>query len=240
MDSLPPPPPSPPVAIAPQVGPSAAPQVGPSAAPQAAPSAAPQAAPSTDAPRVRYGFAPGDIYPRGAREAELCEAASTVDWEYFLGLAVLDTGAVWLGTSYDMKYTYSEPVRYTGPAMIGLTWGATVGAAWLALPKCSMHWVGEAPREGATRQVWPLALSFALLGGVTAPIVNRIADGSEAQAWSNTERVMHVVTAGVFGFAGAFVPYLLPPKTWAAAREIEKLRINASAQGAFVGYVGEF
>lgn len=180
-----------------------------------------------------------------------------MDWEYLLGLGVLDAAAISFGSglvgigpdgfewnkdnsSNNIKYSGSEAVRYTGPAMIGLTWGATVGAAWLALPKCSMHWVGESPREGGVRQVWPLALSFALLAGATAPIVNRIADGTEPQAWSDTERVMHVVTAGVFGFAGAFLPYLVPPKTWAAAREIDRLRVNASAQGAFIGYVGTF
>ena len=191
---------------------------------------------------MRYGFAPGDIYPRGSREAALCASASTTDWAYLVGLGVLDAGAIWLGSSDLIKWkTSSEAVRYTGPAMIGLTWGATVGGAWLALPKCSMHWVGESPREGGVRQVWPLALSFALLAGATAPIINGIAVGSDLPpSWSTDERVVHLVTAGVFGFAGAFLPYLLPPKTWAAAREIDRLRVNASAQGAFIGYVGTF
>jgi hypothetical protein len=223
LDSLPPPPP---------------PQVAPSAP---VPSSEPVPSASADASGgARYGFAPGDIYPRGSEEAELCASASTPDWAYLLGLGVLDAGAILYGSSDFIKNVDRIGIRFTGPALIGLTWGATVGGSWLSLPKCSMHWVGESPREGGVRQVWPLALSFALLAGATAPIVNRIADGSEPMAWTDLEREMHVVTAGVFGFAGAFLPYLVPPKTWAAAREIDRLRVSASAQGAFIGYVGTF
>ncbi len=198
------------------------------------------AAPASDPP-ADYAYAPGDIYPRGSREEKLCATASQPDWLYLGGLALLDAGAIWAGSSEAIKYSDSIPVRITGPAMIGLTWGATVGGAWLALPKCSPHWVGETPREGAVRESWPLALSFALLAGATAPIVNGIANGSNLpQSWSTVEREMHLVTAGVLGFGGALLPYLLPPRTWAAARSLDRLRFGFDARGGFVGYAATF
>jgi hypothetical protein len=51
---------------------------------------------------------------------------------------------------------------------------------------------------------------------------------------------MHLVAAGVAGFAGAFVPYLIPPSTWSAARELERLRVSSDGHSAFVGYGREF
>jgi hypothetical protein len=90
------------------------------------------------------------------------------------------------------------------------------------------------------RETWPLALSFALLAGATAPIVNGIATGSLPPSWTTFEREMHLVTAGVLGFGGALLPYVLPPRTWASAREIERLRVNASAEGVFVSYGTRF
>jgi hypothetical protein len=153
----------------------------------------------------------------------------------------LDAGAIWLGSSNAIKYSDSVPSRFAGPAMIGLTWGTTVGGAWLALPKCSSHWVGETPREGEVRATWPLALSLAVLAGATAPIVNAIAIGSLPGEWSTFEREMHVVTAGITGFAGALLPYLVPPRTWAAARELDHLRFGVDGRGgAAVGYVFAF
>ncbi|HEY8088395.1 MAG TPA: hypothetical protein VIF09_11135, partial [Polyangiaceae bacterium] len=134
-------------------------------------------------------------------------------------------------------------LRMAGPVAIGLTWGATVGGTWLALPKCAPHWVGETPREGDVRATWPVALSLALLAGVTAPFVNGIAIGSYNLPieWSTFEREMHVVAAGLAGFGGALLPYVLPPRTWSAAREIDRLRFGADGRGgAFVGYSATF
>jgi hypothetical protein len=189
-------------------------------------------------PPAQYAPAPGDIFPRGPREAELCASASHPDWVYLAGLLVLDAGAIWLGSSDTIKFSSSIPLRMTGPVMIGVTWGATVGGAWLALPKCSPEWVGEAPREGAIRATWPLALSLALLAGATAPIVNGIAIGSNDLPvdWSTPERELHVVAAAVAGFGGALVPYAFPPRTWAAARELDRIRFGADGRGAFVRY----
>jgi len=186
--------------------------------------------------------AAGDIYPRDRREAELCAKASHPDWVYLGGLLVLDAGAIWGGSSQAVKYSDSVPVRAVlGPGVIGLTWGATVGGAWMALPQCSPTWVGAPPPEGQVREHWPLALSLAILAGVTAPVVNGIAIGfSLPVQWSDFEREMHLVVAGLAGFAGAFLPYAIPPSTWSAARELEHLRVMSDGHSAFIGYGREF
>jgi hypothetical protein len=164
---------------------------------------------------------------------------------YLAGLVALDAGAIAYGSADFVKGSPSVPVRMTGPVAIGLTWGATVGGAWLSLPKCSLVWVGEAPPEGDVRDSWPLAFSLALLAGMTAPIVNAIAVGTNLPAeWSDLEREMHIVAAGVAGFGGALLPYLLPPRTWRAAQEIERIRLRWAPAwgpaGVFVEYAGEF
>ncbi len=190
-----------------------------------------------------YVYAPGDIYPRSAHERELCAHASHPDWAYLTGLVVLDAGTIWFGSWEKVKYTASVPLRMSGPAAIGLSWGATIGGAWLALPKCSPHWTGEPPREGNVHANWPLALSLALLAGATAPFINGIAIGSYdlPVGWTTVEREMHLVVAGLAGFGGAFLPYLFPPTTWSAAREIERIRIGADGHGGmFLGYSGRF
>ena len=197
-----------------------------------------------------YGSAAGDIYPLDARERALCATASHPDWVYLGGLLVLDGAGIWAGSSAAIKFSDSIPIRFTGPVMIGLTWGATLGGGFLALPKCSRSWVEGPPPEGQVRTEWPLALSFALLAGTTAPIVNAIAfgnctyqcgNGSLPLAWSTFEREMHVLAAGVAGAGGALLPYLLPPKTWAAARELDRIRFGADAHGGgFVEYSTTF
>jgi len=196
-------------------------------------------------------YAPGDIYPRGPRERELCATAARPDWLYLGGLLALDVGAIWFGSHVSVKYSPDLALRMTAPVAIGLTWGATVGGAWLALPQCDSTWVGETPREGGVRATWPVALSLALLAGATAPIVAAIAvggcdsntpwcQGDLPASWTTAEREMHVLTAGLTGFGGALLPYVFPPRSWAAAREIDRLRIGADGHGAYVGYVAAF
>lgn len=51
-----------------------------------------------------------------------------------------------------------------------------------------------------------------------------------------SERQARLIVAGVAGFGGALLPYLLPPKTWRAARKLEQLRIGADTAGFSVGY----
>lgn len=201
-------------------------------------------------PPSAYVAAPGDIYPRGSREEELCERAAQTDWLYLGGLLVLDAGGIWAGSSFAIKYSDSVPVRLTGPIMIGVPWGATIGGAWMAAPKCTRHWVGEPPMEGDIRANWPLALSLAALAGVTAPVVNGIAIGNCAPPscqgglpadWTTFEREMHIVVGGLAGFGGALLPYLLPPRTWRAARELQHLRFGTDGHGNFfAGYTAAF
>jgi hypothetical protein len=52
---------------------------------------------------------------------------------------------------------------------------------------------------------------------------------------------MHVVVAGIAGFAGALLPYLAPPRTWRAARELHRIRFGADGRGqAFLSYSAPF
>jgi hypothetical protein len=51
---------------------------------------------------------------------------------------------------------------------------------------------------------------------------------------------MHVVTAIIAGFGGAFLPYFVPPRTWAAARELDRIRFGAQTGGAYLGYAVAF
>jgi hypothetical protein len=188
-----------------------------------------------------YVYAASDSYPRGARETDLCDTASRPDWLYLGALVLLDVGSIAYTSNDTIKYSWSVPVRMSGPALVGLTWGATIGGGYLALPKCSMHWVGEAPPEGDVRSSTPLALALALLAGATAPIINGIAVGPNFPLeWSTLEREMHIVTAIGFGLGGALLPYLLPPKTWRAQRELQRLRAGGDTHGAYLGYAIAF
>jgi hypothetical protein len=161
---------------------------------------------------------------------------------YLGGLALLDVGTIWLGSSNGIKRASEEWIRFTGPVMIGLAWGATIGGAWLALPKCAPYWVGEPPPEGSVRERWPLAISLALLAGSTAAIINAIAIGSDLPGdWSTEERAGHVVVAGIAGSVGALLPYILPPRTYRAAQEIERIRVRTDGHGGvFADYVTRF
>jgi hypothetical protein len=184
--------------------------------------------------------APGDIYPRGEVERELCAQASHPDWTYLGALVALDAGAIaFSGLDIVNVKGWGSYGSLVGPAVLGTVWGATVGGAWLALPKCSPSWVGEPPSEGDERATWPLALSLALLAGATAPVVNAIVVGSDSlpPQWSTWERELHVIVAGLTGFGGALLPYLIPPRTWAAARDLERVRLGVGPNGSvFFGY----
>jgi hypothetical protein len=191
--------------------------------------------------------APSDIHPRSEREKELCARASHPDWLYLGGLAVVATAGVAYGSYEPAADSTHLLVRMVSPTVVGLTWGTAVGGVWLATPQCDDNWVATPPREGNVRTHWQLALALALLAGATAPIVNGIIVGSNFTSscpspercpltWSTSEREMHLVTAGVAGFAGAFLPYLVPPRSWAAARELDHLRLGADARGVSLGY----
>ena len=179
-----------------------------------------------------------DLYPRTAREKELCEAASTVDWLY-LGISPpLIAGAIALDTQV-FKYDPSVFVRELGPSFIGLTWGFFVGSFYPSMPKCSPHFTSTVPPEGQVRTSWPVALSFALLAAMTAPVLDWIVIGpvpanNTTELWPTEERVMRIVLAGTIAFGSALLPYLLPPKPLRASRKLIDIRPTVGPGSAFV------
>lgn len=178
-----------------------------------------------------HAYAPTDVAPKGQREAELCDRASHTDWLYLGALLLLDVGGVAVEAQGSLQQSGTTALHFVGPVALGLPWGATLGGGYLALPKCEPQWVTAPAREGDVRASWPLALAIGLLAGATAPVVDSVVLGGYPQQWSTLERTMHVVTAGVAGFTGALVPYLLPPRTWSAARELQHLRVEGTAGG---------
>src|ERR1700722_1920532 len=153
-------------------------QCGAGTTPHASPGCGAKFAPALDSlpppPPGSYSYAPGDIYPRGDHEHELCDTASHPDWWYLGALTLLNAGAITYGSVGGIQDSSSIVVRFTAPTFVGLAWGAGIGGGWLALPHCDPHFVGELPREGDVRANWPVALSLALLGGATAPMINGI------------------------------------------------------------------
>jgi hypothetical protein len=185
-------------------------------------------------------YAATDERPRGKRETELCESASTPDWMYFGAGIVLLAGSITLDT--EVKYSSSIDVRQLGPSAVGLTWGFTLSGGYLSIPKCSMDYVGGSPPEGNVRTAWPMALAFAALAGISAPLLAATEIGVPSPSWSDGERVTRVFLASGFGVAGALLPYALPPKTWRAAKELEHLRAGTTAdgRGGFVSWSVRF
>ncbi len=182
-----------------------------------------------------YSYAATDIRPRQSREIDLCEKASQTDWLYLGGLFALDAVSIYVDTKIAKQADTVAP-RLIAPSLVGLTWGATVGGAYLALPKCAPEWAYGTPPEGNVRASWPAALSLAMLGAATAPIVVWMETGPIPYQWDVRERSFRFILPAITGFAGALVPYLIPPKTWRAAKEIERMRVEATEKGAFVSY----
>jgi hypothetical protein len=187
-------------------------------------------------PPPAYVYAATDERPRGPRETELCAKASKPDWLY-LGTGLLLTVAA-ITLDNEVKYDHSIFVRQLGPSSVGLSWGFMLGGGYLSLPKCSMDYVPSVPPEGDVRATWPMAVAFAALAAVTAPVIVAVENGSPNPAWTDGERVTRVVLASGFGVAGALIPYLLPPKTWRAVRELQRLRAGATedGRGGFVSW----
>jgi hypothetical protein len=192
------------------------------------------ALPPSPPAHTAYVYGPGEIFPRTERERDLCARASHPDWLYLTTLLLLDGVADAFG-GVDFVKRSGPYVSFVSPVIIGLTWGATLGGGYLALPKCSPEWVDVAPREGNVHADWPLALALALLSGATAPIVYGIAInvGDLPSDWSTENRALHAVAAGVVGFGGALLPYLVPPATWRAAKEIERIRLGGDGRGGW-------
>jgi hypothetical protein len=185
--------------------------------------------PAPRPPPAPYVYAATDERPRTSEEQKLCEKASSPDWLYIGSGIVLTAGAIVVDQVAQKNVT--EEVRYLGPAAVGLTWGFTLGGTYLSLPKCAPDFVTSEPPEGNVRTNWEIAIVFAALAGLTAPILESVETGTVPSQWSSGERAMRLILASGFGIAGAFIPYVLPPKTWRAAQELEHLRASPTADG---------
>jgi hypothetical protein len=182
-----------------------------------------------------YTYAATDIRPRQSREIELCAKASGFDWQYtgafFLGFL----GSVYLNIGY-LKHEPEPGVRLIGPGLVGFTWGGFLGGGYLSLPKCDPQWAPQVPPEGDVRASWPMALTITVLSGITAPIMDYTFLGPVKQEWSVFERSSRIFIASSAGIFGALFPYLVPPRTWAAKKEIEKMRVQGIPGGAMLGW----
>lgn len=178
-----------------------------------------------------------DFGPVSKEQAELCKKASRVDWPYLGAMVLADVGTVILD-SQGFQTTPHAGERLVGPGLVGLSWGWTVGGFYLTLPQCSPDFVNTRPPEGTTRSAFPLALSFSILAAVTAPVIVGVETGEGAQTlqWAPSERVMRLVIAGATGAVGSVMPYVLPPRTWRALRELRHVQAGADAHGAMIGY----
>jgi hypothetical protein len=177
-----------------------------------------------------YVFAAAtDERPRTPHEVELCAKASHPDWLYFAGIAAADVGSIFLDTT--LKLHGDAGARYLGAGAVGLSFGWTLGGGYLALPKCAPDWVGSAPPEGDVRRDLPMALAFAGLAGIVSPFVVGIETGPIPVEWPREERQWRLVIGGITGITGALLPYLLPPQTWSAAKELEHLRAGPTPDG---------
>jgi hypothetical protein len=179
----------------------------------------------------------GQLGARSQEEAELCRDAGRFDWPYLSLLVAADAGTIVLDSQV-FQSSGQAAVRLLGPGLVGLSWGWSVGGAYLTLPQCSADWVRSRPLEGSRRSELPLAISFTVLAAAMGPVVVGVetGDGPSTLAWSPGERVMRLVIAGATGAVGSVMPYVLPPRTWRALRKLEALQAGVADRGGFVGY----
>ncbi len=190
-------------------------------------------------PKGAYVYAATDYRARGPREVELCAAASHHDYLY-IGTVVLSFAASIYSDLHYFQFSPYPGVRLIGPGLLGVTWGATLGGTYLALPKCSPDWVASAPPEGDFRLNWPLAIALGMLAGATAPVLTGYETGGIPLEWAVWERSARVFVSAGGGLVGALIPYVLPPKTWRAAKELQHIRASGDSAGAFVSYTVRF
>ncbi|MBX3185788.1 MAG: hypothetical protein KF819_02185 [Labilithrix sp.] len=191
------------------------------------------AGPPPDPPA--YVYAATDLRPRQPREIELCTKASEFDWMY-TGASALGVGvSVFLNVGY-LKQSDNGGVRMIGPAAIGFTWGMFLSGGYLSFPKCDPMFAYGPPPEGAVRADWPIAAAITLIAAATAPAIDYTFLGAVKPSWPVPERSARVFVAMGTGIVGSLLPYLLPPKTWAAKKEIERIRLGEVAGGPFVSY----
>jgi hypothetical protein len=197
----------------------------------------PAAPPPPDPPP--YVYAANDIHPRTAREIELCNTASHFDWIYSGTLLTGVATSVWANIQ-PLKNSKEPGLRLLGPGIVGLTWGAFLTGSYLSLPKCDPNWVEGPGPEGNIRATWPIATVLTLLAGVSAPFIDYSFLGPIKTKWPVPERGARIFIAGGAGIVGALIPFVLPPSTWRAKKEIEKLRVEGTLGGASIGYVTSF
>jgi hypothetical protein len=185
--------------------------------------------------------AAAEYRPASGLEADLCRDAGSFDWAYMGVMVLADAGTITLD-SQAFQSSGAAAVRLLGPGLVGLSWGWTVGGAYLTLPQCSSSFARPHPLEGDSRSVWPLALSFSILAAATAPVVVGLetGEGTQTQQWSAAERVTRLVLAGGTGVVGSVMPYVLPPSTWRALRRLERLHAGADARGVALSYTLTF
>jgi hypothetical protein len=182
-----------------------------------------------------YVYAATDIRPRQAREIELCDQAARFDWMYTGGFLAGIVGSVFLDIKI-FKLDERPGIRFFGPGLVGFTWGGFLSGGYLSLPKCDRQWVYGAPPEGDVSAAWPMATVITLLAGVTAPLIEATFLGAPKVDWFDWERATRVFVAGGAGVAGALLPYVLSPRPWAARKELDRIRVGATAGGAALTY----
>ena len=200
--------------------------------------AAPPNDPSVDAAPPdppAYVYAATDIRPRQASEIELCRKAAGFDWMYTGSMLVGLVGAEYLNLAV-LKPQEQPGLRLIGPGVIGFFWGGLLSGGYLSLPKCDPLWAYGAPPEGNIRAQWPMAAAITIIATATAPVMDYVFLGAVPTHWSVTERSGRVVLAMGTGALGSLFPYVFSPRTWAAKKEIERIRIGEVAGGPFVSY----
>ncbi len=183
-------------------------------------------------------YAANDERPRGARERELCDRASSTDWLYMGGSVASFVLAEYADLTW-FKYNDQPGIRTIGPGLVGLTWGFTIGGGYLAQPKCD-GFVQSPPPEGGVRTTWHVAVALAMLSATSAPMIEWFLNGPVPLEWSLAERHYRILASAGAAFGGALLPYLLPPKTWRAAKELERIRVGADTTGSWVSYTVRF
>jgi hypothetical protein len=148
-----------------------------------------------------------------------------------LGLA----GAEYLNLAV-LKQQEEPGLRLIGPGVIGFFWGGFLSGGYLSLPKCDPMWAWGPPPEGNIRATWPIAAAITIISTVTAPALDFVFLGAVPVHWTDTERTTRVFVAMGSGALGALFPYVLPPRTWAARKEIERIRVGDVAGGPFISY----
>lgn len=186
-------------------------------------------------PAPFYVYAPSDIRPRQTREADLCAKASQFDWVYTGGAMLGLIGSIYVNISH-LKQAEEPGVRLIGPGAVGLFWGGFLSGGYLSLPKCEPNWAYGTPPEGNVRAHWPTAAAISMIATASAPALDWVFLGVPKPDWTTREKSFRIFTGMAGGLVGSLIPYLLPPKPWAAKLEIERIRVGASADGGFVSW----